>query len=63
MENVQAFLGHARVRVTEQHYAPWVRARQERGEADVKPSWERDPLMLLETKGTLEVHRRPAAVN
>jgi len=29
MENVQAFLGHASVRVTERHYKPWVRARQE----------------------------------
>src|SRR5882672_290495 len=32
----------------------WVRARQERAEADVKRRWERDPLVLLETKGTLE---------
>jgi integrase/recombinase XerD len=63
MENVQAFLGHASVRVTERHYAPWVRARQERAEADVKRSWERDPLVLLETKGTLEGHGKLEAVN
>jgi integrase/recombinase XerD len=59
IENVQAFLGHASVRVTERHYAPWVRARQERAEADVKRSWDRDPLVLMETKGTPEVHGQP----
>lgn len=63
IENVQAFLGHACVRVTEKHYAPWVRARQERAEADVKRSWERDPLVLLETKGTPEVQKSQAVVN
>lgn len=63
IENVQAFLGHASVRITERHYAPWVRARQERAEADVKRSWERDPLVLLETKGTLRVHGKDEAVN
>jgi len=63
IENVQAFLGHASARVTEKHYAPWVRARQERAEADVKRSWERDPLVLMETKGTPEVHGKPEAVN
>jgi integrase/recombinase XerD len=55
IENVQAFLGHASVRITERHYAPWVRARQERAEADVKRSWERDPIVLFEAKGTPEV--------
>ena len=59
IENVSAFLGHASVRVTERYYAPWVRARQERAEADVKRSWERDPLVLMETKGTPEVHSQP----
>jgi integrase len=59
IENVQAFLGHASVRVTERHYAPWVRARKERAEADVKRSWDRDPLVLMETKGTSGVHGQP----
>lgn len=63
IENVQAFLGHATVRVTERHYSPWVRARQERAEADVRRSWESDPLVLLETKGTLEVRGKREAVN
>jgi integrase/recombinase XerD len=51
IENVSAFLGHASVRVTERHYAPWVRARQERAEADVKRSWDRDPIVLMENEG------------
>ena len=63
IENVQAFLGHASVRVTERHYAPWVRERQERAEADVKRSWDHDPLVLMETKGTLQVHGKKEAVN
>jgi integrase/recombinase XerD len=58
IENVAAFLGHANIRVTQKHYAPWIAARQARAEADVKRSWERDPLVLMETKGTPEVHDR-----
>lgn len=32
IENVPAFLGHASVRISERHYPPWVRERQERAE-------------------------------
>src|SRR5436309_12327866 len=32
--------GHQSVRITEKHYAPWVRARQEQLEADVRRTWE-----------------------
>jgi hypothetical protein len=32
-------LGHHSVRVTEKHYSPWVRARQEQLEADVRRTW------------------------
>ncbi len=35
--------------VTEKHYAPWVRARREQAEADVRRAWSEDS--LLETKG------------
>jgi site-specific recombinase XerD len=62
IENVSAFLGHASIRVTERHYAPWVRARQERAELDVQRSWSQDRVVLMETSGTPEVHeenRRP----
>ena len=56
IERVSILLGHASVRVTERHYNPWNRARQEQAEADVSRSWANDPLALLETKGTLQVH-------
>jgi integrase len=59
IENVAEFLGHSDVRITQKHYAAWVRARQERAEADVRRSWDRDPLVLMETKGTPEVHGQP----
>ena len=63
IEHVSAFLGHASIRVTERHYAPWVRARQERADADVQRSWRQDPVVLMETKGTPEVHKTQEAVN
>jgi hypothetical protein len=47
-------LGHTSVRVTEKHYNPWNLARQVQAEADVKRSWERDPLVFLETTGNDE---------
>ena len=63
MERVSILLGHSSVKVTEKHYSPWVRARQEQLEADVRRTWGEDPLMLSETKGTPEVHERIEAVN
>jgi hypothetical protein len=33
-------LGHSSIKVTERHYSPWVRARQEQLEADVRRTWE-----------------------
>ncbi len=63
IERVSVLLGHSSVRVTEKHYSPWVRARQEQLEADVRRTWGEDPLVLSETKGTPEVHVRPEAVN
>jgi hypothetical protein len=32
-------LGHSSIKVTEKYYSPWVRARQEQLEADVRRSW------------------------
>ncbi len=39
IEHVSILLGHRGVKITEQHYAPWVQARQEQLEADVKKAW------------------------
>ena len=63
IERVSIFLGHSSVRITEKHYNPWNRARQEQAEADVTRSWATDPLVLLETKGTPEVHGKPTRAN
>src|SRR6266700_251818 len=53
IERVSILLGHQSVRITEKHYAPWVRSRQEQMEADLAnaifnkkdwcPGWESNP--------------------
>jgi integrase len=63
IERVSVLLGHQSVRITEKHYSPWVRSRQEQLEADLESAWKRDPLVLLETKGTPEVHGNTERVN
>ena len=40
LDRVSVLLGHKSVRITERHYAPWVRSRQEQLEADVRKSWD-----------------------
>lgn len=40
MERLSVLLGHSSIKVTERHYSPWVRARQEQLEADVRRSWK-----------------------
>ncbi len=63
LERVSVLLGHTSIRITERHYSPWVRARQEQAEADVRRAWEQDPVALLEAKGTPEVHEKGSVVN
>jgi integrase/recombinase XerD len=63
IEQVSALLGHSSIKVTERHYAPWVKARQEQMEASVIQSWEHDPLIGIlqpqtSMKATLDVDRR-----
>jgi integrase/recombinase XerD len=40
MERVSVSLGHSSIKVTEKHYSPWVRSRQEQLEADIRRSWK-----------------------
>ena len=54
IERVSILLGHQSVRITEKHYAPWVRSRQEQLEADLASAWSRDPLVLSQSG----VHQR-----
>jgi integrase/recombinase XerD len=44
IERVSIMLGHSSVKVTERHYAPWVKARQTQLEADAASVWEDDPI-------------------
>ena len=55
MDRVSALLGHSSIKVTEKHYSPWVHARQEQLEADVRRTreWEPEPV------GTSGVLARP----
>src|SRR5258708_1953440 len=56
IERVSILLGHSSVRITEKHYSPWVRERQDQLEADLSRAWSRDPVILAETGGTRRVH-------
>jgi integrase/recombinase XerD len=57
IERVSILLGHQSVRITEKHYSPWVRSRQEQLEADVTAAWLRDPMLTkAETSGTNQGH-------
>lgn len=40
IEDVAILLGHSDVAVTQKHYSPWIKARQERLEERVKATWE-----------------------
>jgi integrase len=40
IDQVSILLGHASVKVTEKHYSPWVRARQDQLEASVQSAWK-----------------------
>jgi integrase len=39
LDRVAILLGHSSIRITERHYSPWVRARQEQLERDVRSTW------------------------
>jgi hypothetical protein len=54
-------LRHQSVRVTEKHYNPRVRSRQEQLEADVRNAWANDA--TLKMTGTKEVQIAKAPVN
>ena len=41
LESVSKLLGHTSIKVTERHYAPWVKARQDQLEVDVRRTWAR----------------------
>ena len=63
IERVAILLGHQSVMVTKKYYAAWTASRQRQVEADLQRAWDRDPIVLLETKGTPQVHGKTEAVN
>lgn len=67
LERVSVLLGHSSIRVTERHYAPWVRSRQEQLEADLQRAWSQDPVALMgivePEKGTKKVHEKSERPN
>ena len=51
------------IRITERHYAPWTRSRQEQIEADLKAAWSNDPVVLTDGKGTPELQGKTGRIN
>lgn len=45
LDRVSVLLGHSSIRITERHYAPWTRSRQEQIETDLKAAWQADPVL------------------
>jgi len=60
MKRVSVLLGHSSIKVTEKHYSPWVRARQEQLEADVRRTWA---TVLPERKGPPNGQEKRESVN
>jgi len=64
LERVSVLLGHQSICVTERHYAPWTRSRQEQIESDLRKAWSEDPVALLEeAQGTPQVHGKTERPN
>ena len=62
MEWISILLGHSSVKITERHYAPWVKDRQTQLEADLMRVWSKDPLAQAEMlRGDTALGQRMAA--
>ena len=59
----RVLLGHQSIRVTERHYAPWTRSRQEQLECDLKRAWSEDPVAIAQIQGTRQVHGKTETIN
>jgi integrase/recombinase XerD len=59
LERVSILLGHESTKVTERHYSPWVKARQEQLEQDVRNAWKNDALIIEGTNGVQIPAGRP----
>ena len=54
MDVVSVLLGHSSIKITEKHYAPWVKARQEQLEQHVMKTWDsrKEKLVRFSRTGT-----------
>lgn len=57
LANVSVLLGHASIKVTERHYSPWIKARQDQLEADVRRTWSTSSSRRRKRSGA--AHRPP----
>jgi integrase len=57
LEQVSILLGHKSVKITEKHYAPWVKARQELLAANVRKSWT-----VVQSSGKKSRRKQPQRV-
>src|SRR5579872_663949 len=57
LEQVSILLGHKSVKITEKHYAPWVKARQELLAANVRKAWT-----VLQNSGKKSRRKQPQRV-
>ena len=58
MEEVSILLGHSNIKITQQHYSPWVRDRQLQLEADLERAWTRDPVVQAQGAMTGQLHEQ-----
>jgi integrase/recombinase XerD len=63
LDRVSVLLGHSSIRITERHYAPWTRSRQEQLEADLKAAWANDPVVLTDGRGSVELQEKTRQPN
>lgn len=63
LDRVSVLLGHSSIRITERHYAPWTRSRQEQIEADLKATWQADPVIAASKVSNRTSHRGPRRPN
>jgi integrase/recombinase XerD len=61
LDRVSVLLGHNSIRITERHYAPWTRSRQEQIEKDLNEAWKVDPILLA--GGSPLAHERTNRTN
>jgi integrase/recombinase XerD len=63
LDRVATLLGHTNSKITEKHYAPWIRARQEQLEADVRKVWDKIPDLSVEAPASGFVGSQTSRIN